>query len=459
MCYKKNAAVTNFLFGLVNATDGTALTGATPTVKVSVDGAATSNATGIIELSDGLYHCDLSAAQMNGDQIGIAISATNAVFQSFSIHTDTKVVSDLRDPSSAASAADVWDALESSHQTVDTFGDRLGDSINSLYARIGTPVGINLSDDVNNVPDAVWDEEITVGHTTAETAGAKLNAASAGGDPWDTTLPGAYAAGKAGNLLGNMVDLVWDEDQTLHTVSPSAGYYITQSVLRIGSPVGLNLADDINNVPNRVWDENRTGHTGANTFGLFLDAQVSTVGGGSITVQNIVDGVWDELTSGHAVSGSFGEANGNSIGSVHAKLGTPVGLNVADDINNVPSNVWSEPQVGYTTAGTFGNNLDVIVSTIGGGAAPTESEIRDFLDLNPVSVNLTLINATPVITTGDFPADVKALNGYPISGVNDLGNAFTFFFDVALPTKNMEDVGSGGISAIGTIEHEIFDIR
>lgn len=56
------------------------------------------------------------------------------------------------------------------------------------------------------VADAVWDEDIVAAHTTADTAGKLLAGAGAGADPWDIALPGAYAAGKAGYILGTNLD-------------------------------------------------------------------------------------------------------------------------------------------------------------------------------------------------------------------------------------------------------------
>lgn len=56
-----------------------------------------------------------------------------------------------------------------------------------------------------DVADAVWDEAIA-GHLGAGTTGASLNAAGAAGDPWLTALPGAYADGTAGDIIGNLVD-------------------------------------------------------------------------------------------------------------------------------------------------------------------------------------------------------------------------------------------------------------
>jgi hypothetical protein len=56
--------------------------------------------------------------------------------------------------------------------------------------------------DIPAIADAVWDELIA-GHLGAGTTGAALNAAGAAGDPWLTALPGAYATGTAGYIIGN----------------------------------------------------------------------------------------------------------------------------------------------------------------------------------------------------------------------------------------------------------------
>ena len=52
------------------------------------------------------------------------------------------------------------------------------------------------------VADAVWDEA-TSGHVTAGSTGAAIIAAGSAGDPWSTTLPGAYGAGTAGKIVGD----------------------------------------------------------------------------------------------------------------------------------------------------------------------------------------------------------------------------------------------------------------
>lgn len=51
---------------------------------------------------------------------------------------------------------------------------------------------------------AVW-EALSADYNAAGTMGNKLNSAASAGDPWSTALPGSYAAGEAGYILGNRV--------------------------------------------------------------------------------------------------------------------------------------------------------------------------------------------------------------------------------------------------------------
>lgn len=55
------------------------------------------------------------------------------------------------------------------------------------------------------VAAAVWDLA-TSGHTTSGTFGAAMVAAGGAGDPWSTSLPGAYGAGTAGFIVGTNIN-------------------------------------------------------------------------------------------------------------------------------------------------------------------------------------------------------------------------------------------------------------
>ncbi len=67
-----------------------------------------------------------------------------------------------------------------------------------------------------NVQNAgyAWDV-VLASHVTAGTTGAALNSASAGTDPWGIPLPGAYAAGSAGFIVGTNLDQPVSDPGTL----------------------------------------------------------------------------------------------------------------------------------------------------------------------------------------------------------------------------------------------------
>lgn len=57
---------------------------------------------------------------------------------------------------------------------------------------------------VENVRNAVWDA-VAADYTAPGSTGEALGAAGSAGDPWVTTIPGAYGAGSAGKLLGDLL--------------------------------------------------------------------------------------------------------------------------------------------------------------------------------------------------------------------------------------------------------------
>jgi len=63
------------------------------------------------------------------------------------------------------------------------------------------------------IADAVWDETVA-DHSGVGSTGAALAAAGGSGDPWSTALPGAYGAGSAGSILGNLNDVSSGDVQT-----------------------------------------------------------------------------------------------------------------------------------------------------------------------------------------------------------------------------------------------------
>ena len=100
--FKKNTAVTGFSFGLVSATDGSAITSGTVTGYYTLDGGAQGTVAGTpVHEGNGQWSVNLTAAEMNGDIVGLLFTHTSAINASFTIKTDTKTVSELNDITTA----------------------------------------------------------------------------------------------------------------------------------------------------------------------------------------------------------------------------------------------------------------------------------------------------------------------------------------------------------------------
>jgi hypothetical protein len=85
--YKKNTAVTAFGFYMEN-TDGTPGTGLTVTVQVSKDGAAFATVAGAVtEISGGFYKVNLTATELNADEVLVKATAAGARTTAMKIRT------------------------------------------------------------------------------------------------------------------------------------------------------------------------------------------------------------------------------------------------------------------------------------------------------------------------------------------------------------------------------------
>ena len=104
MTFKKNTAVTGFVVGLTSATDGSDITTGTPVGYYTLDGGvqtAIGDVTPVHE-GNGMWSVDLTAAEMNGDIVGLTFTHASAITVHFTIKTDTKIVSDLNDIAATA---------------------------------------------------------------------------------------------------------------------------------------------------------------------------------------------------------------------------------------------------------------------------------------------------------------------------------------------------------------------
>ena len=113
--FKKNTAVTGFAFALVSSTDGSAITSGTVTGYYTLDGGTQGTITGSpVHEGNGQWTVNLLAAEMNGDIVGLLFTHTSAINASFTIKTETKLVSDLNDAAAAPTAAAIRTEMDSS---------------------------------------------------------------------------------------------------------------------------------------------------------------------------------------------------------------------------------------------------------------------------------------------------------------------------------------------------------
>jgi hypothetical protein len=94
---------------------------------------------------------------------------------------------------------------------------------------------------VATMVDAVWDEVLHVDHEVASSASVLLQSAGGAADPLQNAVPGAYAAGSAGYVLGHMGNSAAITVTTAlsgSTINITRGDYVEVAIAGLGSLVG-----------------------------------------------------------------------------------------------------------------------------------------------------------------------------------------------------------------------------
>jgi hypothetical protein len=156
---------------------------------------------------------------------------------------------------------------------------RMDASVGAMAANVITAASM-ATDAGAEIADAVWDEAIA-GHLTAGTTGAQLNAAGAGGDPWSTALPGAYAAGTAGKIIGDKIvasvtGAVGSVTGSVGSVTGAVGSVTGNVTGSVGSVVGLTAANLDVAVSTRLATAGYTAPPSAATNASAVRAELTT---------------------------------------------------------------------------------------------------------------------------------------------------------------------------------------
>ena len=265
--------------------------------------------------------------------------------------------------------------------------------------------------------DAIWDEEITVGHTTADTAGKKLNDAGAAGDPWSTALPGAYGAGTAGKIVGDNINApIATVDTVVDAIKVKTDYLPSVTAGAAGGVfiAGSNAATSVTTALTANITGNLSGSVGSVT-----GAVGSITAGVTVTTNNDKTGyalssagiqaIWDALTSALTTVGSIGKkladwvvgtidtytGNTKQTGDAFARLGAPAGVSVSADIAVIEAQT--------DDIGVAGAGLTAIPWNIAWDAE-VQSECDDAITANAVILDLP--------TTAEFNARTLAAASY-----------------------------------------------
>lgn len=344
----------------------------------------------------------------NNDKTGYSISGTLTTLDALDTQQDAQhsttqsAISGLNDPTAAAIADAVWDEAIAGHVGAGSTGEALNNATAPTAAAVA---------------DAVWDEALS-GHLGAGSTGEALNAAGAAGDPWTTSLPGAYGAGSAGYIIGNNIDAaitsrpdaptiadaVLDEALSGHTTAGTLGKVI-------GDYVNSSIAD-LRTVADGIQTDLSNGTDGLGAIKTAVDAIPTS----NPTAAAIADAVLDEALAGHVTAGTLGKAV--------ADIEADATLILEDTGTTIPASIAAL------------NDLDAaaVRTAIGMAAANLDTQLSSLSTQASVDVIDGIVDAILVDTDTTIPALIAALNDLAASDILTTQLTESYAADGTAPT-------------------------
>lgn len=199
------------MYFAIRKNDGTLITSwAGADTEISKDGGAFADCTNeATEIgTSGCGYIDLTSTEMNADNVIIKTTVTNTDALPLVTVVWPEEAGDYRlaaTPPTAGEVADaVWDEATAGHTTSGTFGEQLKTDVDAILADTDELQTNQIT--VAGIADGVWEEAIADHSGTSGSTAEALAAAGSAGDPWSTSLPGAYSAGTAGYIIGTNLD-------------------------------------------------------------------------------------------------------------------------------------------------------------------------------------------------------------------------------------------------------------
>lgn len=217
--YRKNTASQFVTFCMISSTDGSPVTGITPTCRRCIDGTfAAGGGTVTEDTGLGFYKYAMAQADTNGNNIGLRFTGTGAIDVAINFvttaadPTDTVRFGLTALPNAAADAAGGLPISDAGGLDL----DGLNTNVSAILTDTGS-TGVLLAATATSAQlvDDVWDEA-TAGHVTAGSTAVALTDVLA-----DTGTSGVLLAATA--TSAQLVDDVWDEAKSGHTTQGTYG--------------------------------------------------------------------------------------------------------------------------------------------------------------------------------------------------------------------------------------------
>lgn len=358
---RKNEAGQVVAFQAVSSTDGSAVTTGSPTVYITIDGGTQATGTNsAIHEGQGAWSYVPTQAETNGDHIVFTFTLSGCINQSVNVYP--VVVNDYKADVSGVATQSSVDALNDlSAADVNAQVDiALSDYDAPTKAEMDAGFAALNDPTVQQIADAVWDEPLS-SHILAGSAGiylldaglvaSKLDTAleSDGASGWQYTALALENAPSGGSLtVQQIVDGVWDEASSAHTVAGSFGAYVDSTLSQIRTVVD-DTSNDVTDIQSTLG-----GVPGVVLTSAQQDA--------------IIDGVLDEALAGHTTAGSLGKAIADievDTNDLQTNQGSWATADLTDVQNTVDdTNADLEAFISTTTVNF--NNLDTKITTVDG---------------------------------------------------------------------------------------------
>ena len=241
---------------------------------------------------------------------------------------------------------------------------------------------------VNNaIADQVWDEVLS-GHLTAGSTGNALNAAGSAGDPWSTSLPGAYGAGSAGYIIGTNLNATVGDIPTNAELATALGTADDATLAAIAALNNLSAAQVNTEVDTALSDVGVTlARMGALTdwidggrLDLILDARAS---------QTSVD----DVPTNAELATALGTADDATLAAI-AALNDVSTTDVTTSVTTALTTALTEGYRGTGATGSVRDLLYEVIAHMGESSIVTTTKTLKKLDGSTTAKTYTLNDGT-----------------------------------------------------------------